>query len=115
MSRHHSLDYVEFTSPDPSATGLFLSEAFGWRTAEYGPDYVGFEDGEEAHEAGGVARGENAAPLAIVYSADLEATEASVVAAGGVVVTPIFAFPGGRRFVFRDPAGVTMAVWSDAT
>jgi predicted enzyme related to lactoylglutathione lyase len=27
------------------------------------------------------------------------------VAAGGEVTVPIFAFPGGRRFHFRDPAG----------
>ncbi|MEP6967914.1 MAG: VOC family protein, partial [Pseudomonadota bacterium] len=27
---------------------------------------------------------------------------------------PIFAFPGGRRFHFRDPSGNELAVWSAA-
>jgi predicted enzyme related to lactoylglutathione lyase len=40
---------------------------------------------------------------------DLEATEASVTAAGGTITLPIFAFPGGRRFHFRDPAGHELA------
>ena len=34
-------------------------------------------------------------------------------AAGGSVVVQIFAFPGGRRFHFRDPAGSELAVWSE--
>jgi predicted enzyme related to lactoylglutathione lyase len=36
-----------------------------------------------------------------------------VTAAGGEMVKPIFSFPGGRRFHFRDPAGNEMAVWSE--
>jgi predicted enzyme related to lactoylglutathione lyase len=32
-----------------------------------------------------------------------------VEAAGGTVTCPIFAFPGGRRFHFRDPDGHEMA------
>jgi predicted enzyme related to lactoylglutathione lyase len=28
-------------------------------------------------------------------------------------VKPIFAFPGGRRFHFTDPAGNELAVWSE--
>ena len=39
--------------------------------------------------------------------------EARVKAAGGVISTPIFSFPGGRRFHFRDPAGNELAVWSE--
>ena len=42
-----------------------------------------------------------------------EAMQAKVEAAGGVIVKPIFAFPGGRRFHFRDPAGNELAVWSE--
>ena len=29
----------------------------------------------------------------------------------GVILKPIFNFPGGRRFHFRDPAGNELAVW----
>jgi predicted enzyme related to lactoylglutathione lyase len=33
--------------------------------------------------------------------------------AGGTIVKPIYAFPGGRRFHLADPAGNELAVWSD--
>jgi predicted enzyme related to lactoylglutathione lyase len=33
------------------------------------------------------------------------------VAAGGAITTPAFDFPGGRRFHFREPGGVELAVW----
>ena len=33
-----------------------------------------------------------------------------VVAAGGRIMRPIFAFPGGWRFHFADPAGNELAV-----
>jgi hypothetical protein len=39
--------------------------------------------------------------------------EAKVRAAGGAIVREIQAFPGGRRFHFRDPAGNQLAVWSE--
>ena len=34
-------------------------------------------------------------------------------AAGGDIVKPIFSFPGGRRFHFKEPCGNEFAVWSD--
>jgi hypothetical protein len=49
----------------------------------------------------------------ILFAYDLEAMEVKVRAAGGVIVKPIFAFPGGRRFHFTDPAGNELAVWSE--
>jgi predicted enzyme related to lactoylglutathione lyase len=48
----------------------------------------------------------------VLYAHDLEAMLARVTEAGGVVIRPIFDFPGGRRFHFRDPAGNELAVWS---
>jgi len=36
-----------------------------------------------------------------------------VEAAGGVIIRSIYAFPGGRRFHFADPAGTELAVWSE--
>ena len=52
-------------------------------------------------------------PLVILYSGDLEASVEAVTAAGGTIREPIYAFPGGRRFHFADPAGNELAVWSD--
>ena len=40
--------------------------------------------------------------------------QAKVEAAGGRIVKPIYAFPGGRRFHFTDPAGTELAVWSES-
>ncbi len=52
-------------------------------------------------------------PLVILYCADLADAQQRVVAAGGEVVQAVFAFPGGRRFHFRDLDGYELAVWSD--
>ena len=38
---------------------------------------------------------------------------ARVRAAGGVITQPIFAYPGGRRFYFRDPCGNELGVWTE--
>ena len=51
--------------------------------------------------------------LVILFADDLEDALARVEKAGGTVVKPIFAFPGGRRFHFADPDGYELAVWSD--
>jgi predicted enzyme related to lactoylglutathione lyase len=53
---------------------------------------------------------QTAAPLPVIEVADLEMAEAAVQAAGGEITLAIFAFPGGRRFHFRDVAGHELAV-----
>ena len=53
-------------------------------------------------------------PLTVIYVRDLDAARARVEASGGVIVHEIYAFPGGRRFHFADPAGNELAVWSEA-
>jgi predicted enzyme related to lactoylglutathione lyase len=50
----------------------------------------------------------------VIYARDLEALEAAITRAGGKIVRPPFAFPGGRRFHFTDPSGNELAVWTDA-
>jgi uncharacterized protein len=111
---HHAIDYIEIAVTDMDAAKSFYGAAFGWSFVDYGPEYTGIQgDGEEM---GGlrldsdVRAGE---PLVILYSEDLEASVQAVTAAGGTVVRPIYAFPGGRRFHFADPAGNELAVWSD--
>jgi Predicted enzyme related to lactoylglutathione lyase len=52
-------------------------------------------------------------PLAVIYVADLEAANNKVKKSGGQITKATFAFPGGRRFHFQDPAGNELAVWSD--
>lgn len=53
-------------------------------------------------------------PLSVLHANHLKAMQAWVEAAGGSIVKPIHAFPGGGRFHFHDPAGTELAVWSDA-
>ena len=52
-------------------------------------------------------------PLPVLYSERLEETLEAVESAGGTIVKPIFSFPGGRRFQFKDPAGNELAVWGE--
>jgi hypothetical protein len=49
--------------------------------------------------------------LPVIQVDDLDAAAAAVEAAGGDISRPIFSFPGGRRFHFRDPSGNELAVW----
>lgn len=114
---HHAINYIEFTTPDVDAAKKFYSAVFGWTFEDWGPDYASFAP-EQAGIAGGFARGAVAAssagaPLIVLYSKNLEATEAAIVAAGGSIAVPTFTFPGGRRFHFKDTAGNTLAVWSE--
>lgn len=104
------IDYLEFSSPDLPATRAFFAEAFGWSFNDYGPAYQELAD---AGVSGGIAAGPLAPPLVILRSDDLEAALDRVTQAGAQITRPIFDFPGGRRFQFREPGGTEMAVWSD--
>lgn len=114
-STHHSIDYVEFTVRDLTEAKRFYAAAFGWQFNDYGPEYAGIKG--SSGEVGGLHQSSNArtgGPLVVLYSNDLEASVASVRAAGGKIVRGPFAFPGGRRFQFTDPSGNELGVWSHA-
>lgn len=114
MREDGKVDYVEMPGGALPKTKAFYTAAFGWSFVDYGPDYAAFNEGLDggflsaADYEGGASK-----PLVILYAHDLEAMQAKVEAAGGVVVKPIFSFPGGRRFHFTDPAGNELAVWSE--
>ena len=113
MREDGKIDYVELPGGDLSAVKGFYQNAFGWRFVDYGPSYASFENGGldggfDADPAAGRTK-----PLVVLFAHDLEAMEAKVTAAGGVISTPIFAFPGGRRFHFTDPAGNELAVFTE--
>lgn len=113
MTTHLKINYVEFATQDIPATQTFLAKAFGWTFVDYGPDYQSFAN---AGIDGGIQNDPdhaNAPPLVVLKADDLEAAEASVTAAGATITRPIFSFPGGRRFHFREPGGNEMAVWSE--
>ncbi len=116
MSKHEKINYVEFPARDLEASKAFFRQVFGWSFTDYGPDYSAFSN---QGLDGGFFRSElnastvTGSALIVFYSRDLEQTQAKVEQAGGGIVKPIFAFPGGRRFHFSDPSGNEFAVWSD--
>ena len=114
MRQDGRIDYVEFPGgADLPAVKSFYQAAFGWRFIDYGPTYAAFEEGGldggfDADPASSLKT-----PLVVLFTRDLEAMQAKVLAAGGVISRPIFAFPGGRRFHFTDPAGNELAVFTE--
>lgn len=118
MPRHGKIDYTELPSRDPAASRAFFEAAFGWSFTDYGPDYTAF-DTDSAGLDGGFFRADEVSStasggaLVVLFSERLEDTQARIEAAGGRIVRPIFAFPGGRRFHFVEPGGSELAVWSD--
>jgi len=113
---HHKINYIEFPATDMQQAKKFYGAVFSWTFVDYGPDYVSFQGagidgGFYKREAGDVPG--KFAPLVILYSSDLAATEIAVRLEGGGVVVPTFEFPGGRRFHFSDGVGNVLGVWSE--
>jgi predicted enzyme related to lactoylglutathione lyase len=115
---HNKITYIEFTTIDIEKSKKFYSTVFGWSFKDWGPDYIdcnAVSSGIAIGFAKGATLAEQpkSAPLTVLYSSDLKATEEAIVAAGGSIVVPVFEFPGGRRFHFSDGAGNVLGVWSE--
>lgn len=106
-------DYVEFVVRDIAKAKAFYTAVFGWSFTDYGPAYTSFADGSLSGGFTTDGTPRPGGPLMVFHVADLEATLAKVTAAGGAVVKPPFAFPGGRRFQFTDPDGYEISAWSE--
>lgn len=108
------VDYIEFNVSDIARSKRFYGEVFGWLFTDYGPMYTEFSDGRitggftstEAVTPGG-------SPLVVFYAANLQETRDKLQAAGAEIVQPIFAFPGGQRFHFKDLDGYILGVWTE--
>ena len=116
MNQHEKLNYVEFAASDLAATKAFFTQVFGWGFEDYGESYCAFtneglDGGFYQAELSSVT--DRGGALLIFYSQSLEETLAKVRDAGGIIVKPIFSFPGGRRFHFIEPSHNEFAVWSD--
>ncbi|TPI40605.1 VOC family protein [Mesorhizobium sp. B3-1-6] len=112
MKLNGKLDYLELpaTGGRLDSVKSFYSAAFSWSFTDYGPTYAAFAEGLDGgfQADGGEAP---AKPLPVIYCENLEEALDAVESAGGTIIKPIFAFPGGRRFHFTDPAGNELAVW----
>jgi predicted enzyme related to lactoylglutathione lyase len=117
--QHDSINYLELPASNLTAVKDFFETVFQWQFTDYGPEYTAFTQTNNSPIEGGFykaalqSKTTNGAALIVFYSLDLASTEAKIAAAGGEIVKPIFAFPGGRRFHFNDPCGNEYAVWSD--
>ncbi len=103
------LNYVELPVSDIAAAKAFYGAAFGWAMTAFGPSYAATTTGDTDVGLQADPAEATKAPLPVIEVDDLEATLAAVESAGGRIVRPIFAFPGGRRFHFLDPSGNEVA------
>jgi predicted enzyme related to lactoylglutathione lyase len=116
MNKHEKIDYLEFPARYIETTKEFFTKVFGWSFTDYGPDYTAFSNaGIEGgfYKADLAASYEEGSALIVFFSSNLEKTQVKIKKAGGMIVKPIFSFPGGRRFHFTEPSGNEFAVWSD--
>ena len=110
------IDYVEVAVDDLEAAKDFYARALGWTFNDYGPAYAGIQDPTRAgEESGGLsshaptARGDGV--VALARTDDVDASLASVLAAGGRITVELHEYPGGRRFMFADPWGNVLGVY----
>jgi predicted enzyme related to lactoylglutathione lyase len=106
--------FVELPAASTAPAKTFYAAAFGFSMTDFGPTYACTLSGDVDLGLQADATEATAAPLPVIQVDSLEATEALVREAGGIITKPIFAFPGGRRFHFRDPAGNEMAAMQAA-
>ena len=109
------LDYLELPATDAATVATtrdFYTKSFGWTFTDFGPEYSATTTGDTDVGLSGIS-GDDAIdkPLPVIRVDDLEASLSKVEVAGGRIVRPIFAFPGGRRFHAVDPAGNEFAVY----
>ena len=103
------LNYVELPVQDVGTAKAFYEAAFGWSLTAFGPTYAATTTGDTDIGLQGDAAEATRTPLAVIEVDDLEAALDAVTQAGGMIVRPVFAFPGGRRFQFLDPSGNEIA------
>jgi uncharacterized protein len=113
--QNHCIDYLELPAADAAQLGnakRFYQTVFGWKYRDWGDSYA--DTSASGIDSGvSVEPSRTGRPLPVIYASDLEATLAGVQQQHASIVREIFAFPGGRRFHFLDPAGNEIAVWSD--
>ncbi|KXT84977.1 VOC family protein [Streptococcus panodentis] len=111
----NQIDYIEFPYPDKELFRQgrdFYRQVFGWQYQEWGPEYLDTADsGVSSGLAVDSARLQT--PLIVLYTDHIEQAMTRVLEAGGEISQPLFDFPGGRRFHFKDPAGHELAFWSE--
>lgn len=104
------INFIELPSKDLAADKSFYEAVFGWTLTGFGPSYACTLSGDVDVGLQADPAEATQAPLAVIAVDDLDQAMVQVRKAGGEITHPIFAFPGGRRFHFRDPSGNELAV-----
>ena len=107
----NKIAYFELPSSDLSALKAFYGKLFGWTFQDWGDDYAAVENGGMDGGFNADPASKSKAPMVMIQTADIEAAHKNVQEAGGTITMQIFAYPGGRRFHFRDPSGNELAVF----
>src|SRR5689334_21203005 len=105
------LSYVELPAAVTGPLVDFYARTFGYVFTDYGPDYAATTNGDVEIGLNASTDVSIAFLLPLFQVEDLEAALEGVVANGGAVTVPIFSYPGGRRFHFKDPAGNVLGVF----
>lgn len=103
------LNYLELPVADSARAKAFYATAFGWTFTDFGPTYAATTSGDTDIGFQADSTEKTAAALPVIEVENLEATEEAIWSAGGTITRPIFAFPGGQRFHFRDVDGHELA------
>lgn len=111
--KNNYINYIELLAHDLDAIKTFYTKAFNWSFTDYGETYIAFSD---SGIEGGFEKTDKEivnGALVVLYHKNLDQAMKNILDANGVISLDIFAFPGGRRFQFKDPSGNELAVWSD--
>lgn len=104
------LNYLELPVANTAKSKAFYGAALGFDFTDFGPTYAATMTGDTDIGFQADAGAKTAAALPVIEVENLEAALAAVKKAGGKITQDIFAFPGGRRFHFRDPDGHKIGV-----
>ena len=103
------ISYLELPVADIARSKAFFTAAFGSDFTDFGPTYASTMTGAGDLGLQADRSEQTVALLPVITVNDIGAALDAVVAAGGVISRPVFAFPGGRRFHFTDPDGHELA------
>ncbi|WP_033921348.1 VOC family protein [Sphingomonas sp. 37zxx] len=104
------INFIELPARDLGAAQAFYAAVFDWELTNFGPSYACTMTGDVDLGLQGDMTEAPTMPLPVVLVDDIEVAQTAVEGAGGSISKPIFAFPGGRRFHFRDPNGLELAI-----
>jgi len=112
-NKDNSINYIELPMVNNAETKIFYKQVFEWEFTDWGPNYISFSGANIDGGFNGDAQVSSPGVLVVLYAKDLNQKLESVTKAGGEISKPVFEFPGGKRFHFRDPNGNELAVWSE--